>query len=201
MNKLSPSDPFWGELGVSWTAIHPEIEVILPRLQQRIRHQSALINASLILGVPAALAALALGIDCIWIGWTTRAWNFVPRGMAFLAIAATMSLAIRSLLQVRAGGGLQSVSEMLDVAIARSRKTLLAIRLGYCACGLAALFGLVGTAIRTRQSRPPALSPIFDLALLALFVLGLFLYGRRIQADLRNYTLLRDLLVKDRDGQ
>jgi len=201
MNKLSPSDPFWEELGVAWTAIRPDTQVVLPRLQRRIRNQSALINAGLVLGVPAALAALALGIDCIWIGCTTGAWNFVTRGFAFLAVAVTLSLAIRALLQVRAERGLQSVPEMLDLAIARSRKTLLAIRLGYWTCGLAALSGLLGTAIRTHLSRPPALSPVVDLVVLALIVLGLFLYSRRIQADIRHYTQLKVLLIDDADGQ
>jgi hypothetical protein len=201
MKTLSPSDPFWDELGVAWTAIHPEIAVIMPRLQARIRRQSVLITAGLILGPPAVIAALIAGVDCIWVGWKTGAWNFMLRGAAFLAIAAIVSLAMRSLLHVRAGGGLQSVPEMLDFAIARSRKTLLAIRLGYYACGLAALFGLVGTAIRKHLSRPPALSPFIDLALLAVFVLGLFFYGRRIQGDVRKYTLLRRLLIEEKEGQ
>lgn len=191
----APPDPFWDELGVAWAAINPEIAVIMPRLRARIRRQSILITASLILGAPLGIAAFVLGAYCIWIGCTTGAWNFVTRGVALVAIAAILSLAMRSLWHVRAAGGVRSVTDMLDFAIARSKKTLFAVRLGFCACGGAALLGLLGAAIRTHLSRPPALSPLIDLALLAIFALGLFQYGRRIQSDLSKYRYLKRVLA------
>ncbi len=196
--KTSP-DPFWEELGVAWTAINPEIAVIMPRLQSRIRRQSIFITASLILGFPLGLAAFALGVYSTWIGWTTGAWNFVTRGVALVAIAAILWLAMSSLLHVRAGGGARALSDLLDFAIARCKKTLFAIRLGFYACGVAALFGLVGTAIRTHLFRPPALSPLIDLAVLAIFALGLFLYGRRIQDDLAKYRYLKHALASEKE--
>ena len=87
----TPPDPFWDELGVAWAAINPELAVIMPRLQSRLRRQSIMITASLIAGMPLTLATFLLGVYTIWRGWTTGAWNFVTRGMAIVAIAAILS--------------------------------------------------------------------------------------------------------------
>lgn len=201
MKTPTPSDPFWDELGIEWTAIQPESAVIMPRLQARIRRQSMLINGSLIVGLLAAVGAVLVSAYCIWIGWHTGAWNFVIRGIAFAAMAAIASLAISALLRVRAGDGLQSLSEMLDLTIARLRKAFWITRLGFAACGITALLGLAGTAVRTHLSRPPALSPFVDLALIALLALALFFYGRRVQRDLGKYTQLRQLLAEQREEQ
>lgn len=194
MTTPSP-DPFWDELGVAWAAINPEISIIMPRLQARIRRQSIFNTAGLILGLPLSLGAFVLGAYSIWIGWINGAWNFVTRGVALVAIAAILSLAMWSMRHFNSGGRARSLSDMLDFAIARSEKTLFAIRLGFYACGVAALLGLVGTAIRARLSRLPALSPLIDLAVLALFALGLFLYARRIESDLAKYRYLKRVLV------
>lgn len=199
----TPPDPFWDELGVAWAAINPDIAVIMPRLQSRLRRHSILITASLILGLPLSLGGFLLGIYTLWIGWTTGASNFVTRGISLVAIATILSFAMSSLLRVRAGGDSLALSEMLDLAIARAQKTLVAIWLGICACGVAALLGLVGTAMRTRLSGPPALSPLIDLAILAILALGLFFYGRRISGDLAKYRYLKGALVtdgRDKDG-
>ena len=192
----TPPDPFWDELGVAWAAINPDIDVIMPRLQSRLRRQTIFITASLLLGIPLGLAALGLGVYSIWFGWTTGAWNFVLRGVAFVTIAGMLSLAVSALLRVRAGGA-TSLSEMLDFAIVRMEKTLFAIRLGFYACGVTAIFGLVGTVIRTHLSRPPAMSPFLDLTMLAFFSLVLFFVGRRIQRDLAKYRYLKRSLALD----
>lgn len=193
----TPPDPFWDELGVAWAAISPDITVIMPRLQSRLRRHSILITASLILGLPLSLAGFLLGVYTIWIGWTTGASNFVTRGISLLAIATILSFAMSALLRVRAGGDSLALSGMLDLAIARAQKTLVAIRLGICACGVAALLGVVGAAMRIQLSRPPALSPLVDLAILAIFALGLFFYGRRISGGLAKYRYLKGVLVTD----
>lgn len=201
MKILTPSDPFWDELGIQWTAIQPESAVIMPRLQARIRHQTMLINGGLLFGMLAAFGAVLVGAYCIWIGWHTGAWNFVIRGVAFAAIAASIWLAISALLRIRAGEAPLSLSQMLDLTIARLRKAFWLTRVGFAACGITALLGLAGTAVRTHLSRPPALSPFADLALLAALALGLFLYGRRIQRDLRKYTQLKHILAEQKEEQ
>lgn len=192
-----PPDPFWDELGVAWAAINPEIAVIMPRLHARIRRQSIFNTAGLILGLPLSLGAFVLGAYSVWIGWINGVWNFVTRGVALVAIAAVLSLAMWSMRHFSAGGGARSLSDMLDFAITRCEKTLFAVRLGFYACGVAALFGLVGAAIRAHLSRPPVLSPLIDLALLAIFALGLFLYGRRTQGDLAKYRYLKRVFAPE----
>lgn len=197
----TPPDPFWDELGVAWGAIHPEIEVIMPRLQSRLRRQSVLIMASLALGLPLSFAGFLLGVYTIWIGWTKGAWNFETRGVALLAISAILSLAMSSLLRVRAGGDARALSEMLDLAIARAHRTFLAMQLGLYACAVAAALGLVGAAMRTHLSGPPALSPLVDLAVLAIFAFGLFLCGRRARSDLAKFRYLKRALALEGDAR
>ncbi len=195
MKTPTSSDPFWDELGIEWTAIQPDNAVVAPRLEARIHRQSMLINRGLIVGLLAALTSALVSAFCIWIGWHTGEWNFVIRGIAFAVIAGILSLGITALLRVRSGGGPQSLSEMLGLSISRLRKALWLTRLGFAACGITALLGVAGTMVRTHLSRPPAMSPLVDLALLAVLALGLFLYGRRAQSDLRKYTQLRHILV------
>ena len=195
-----PTDPFWDELGVAWSAINPDIDLIMPRLKSRLRRHSILITASLVLGLPLSLAGFLLGVYTIWIGWTNGASHFVTRGISLVVIATILSFAMSFLLSVRAGDSL-ALSEMLDLAIARAEKTLVTTRLGLYACGVAALLGLVGTAMRTQLSRPPALSPLADLAVLAIFALGLFLYRRRLSRDLAKYRYLKGVLVLDGEGK
>jgi hypothetical protein len=197
----TPRDRFWDELGVAWCAINPEIGVIMPRLQSRLRRQSALIMASLILGLPLSLAGFVLGVYTIWNGGTTGTWNFVTRGVALVAISAILSMAMSSLLRVRADGHARALSEMLDLAIARAERTLFAIQLGFYACGIAASLGLVGAAMRTHLTRPPALSPMLDLAALAIFAVGLFLYGRRTRAELAKFRYLKRALAVEGEGE
>jgi hypothetical protein len=193
----TPPDAYWDELGVAWCAINPEINVIMPRLQSRLRRQSVLIMASIVIGLPLSVAGIVLGLGTIWIGWTTGTWNFVTRGVAIVAISIILSIAISSLLRVRASGDARALSEMIDLAIARAERTLIAIRLGFYACAVATVLGLLGTAIRTSLNRLPALSPIVDLAVLAIFALGLFLCGRQARINLARFRYLKRALASD----
>lgn len=130
----------------------------------------------------------------IWIGWHSAAWNFVTRGIAIIATSAILTLALSSLLPVGSSGPTGGLSEMIDLAIRRAQRTLALIRAGLYACVIAAMFGLVGTAIRTRLAAPPRMSPIVDLAVLALVALALTLYGRQVKVELWKYRALRDAL-------
>jgi hypothetical protein len=196
-----PPDPYWDELGIAWCAIQPDIAVLMPRLQARLRRQSALIAASLFLGVPLAAAAFILGVWTIWSGWATGTWNFVTRGVTLVAISALLSMAVSSLLRVRASAGARALPEMIDLSIARAERTLKTIQLGFYACAVAAVLGLLGTAIRTHLSRPPALPPAVDLAVLATFALGLFLYGRRARVTLAKFRYLKLALAPETEGK
>jgi hypothetical protein len=189
------TDAYWDELGVAWSAINPDINVIMPRLKSRLRRQSFLIRAGVAIGTLLAAGGFVIGVVTIWKGWTTDAWNFVTRGIAILAVSALVSIAVSLLLPVRASGDVKSLAEMIDLAIARAERTLKTIRLGFYACAVLAVLGLAGTAIRTYLSRPPWVSPIIDVAVLAILALGLFLYARHISVDLAKYRYLKKALA------
>jgi hypothetical protein len=63
-----------------------------------------------------------------------------------------------------------------------------------------AVFGLVGTAIRTHLGRPPGMSPIVDLVILALIALVLFLCLRQLRVEVGKYRSLRQALAVDGDA-
>jgi hypothetical protein len=180
----APHDDYWDDLGVAWRAINPDLSVIAPRIEARVRRQSALIIATLAIGLPLSAIGFCLGVFTIWRGWTTESWHFVSRGAAIATMAILAAVAVLALLSVRGGRTAAAVSEMLDLSIARAQRTLIGIRLGMAACLVAAVMGLVGTAIRSRLSGPPLMSPIVDLVLLALCALGLFAWGRNVQLHL-----------------
>jgi len=192
-----PHDDYWEDLGVAWRAIHPEVSEIAPRIEARVRRQSALIAATLVIGLPLSAIGFSLGVFTIWRGWTTGSPNFVTRGAAIATIAILMAIAMLSLLGVRAGHGSAAVSEMLDLSIARAQRTLISIRLGMAACVVAAIMGLVGTAIRSRVSGPPLMSPIIDLVLLALCAFGLFAWGHNVRLHLGRLRAVKRALATE----
>jgi hydrogenase-4 membrane subunit HyfE len=189
------TDSYWDELGVAWSAINPDINVIMPRLKSRLRRQSFLIGAGVALGILLAAGGFILGVVTLWNGWTTDAWNFITRGVAILVTSALVSTAVSLLLPVRASGDVQALLEMIDLAIARAERILNTIRLGFYACAVVAVLGLAGTAIRTHLGRPPSASPLGDLAMLAILALGLFFYARHTRVDLAKYRYLRKALA------
>jgi hypothetical protein len=69
--------------------------------------------------------------------------------------------------------------------------------LGLAACAVGAVMGLVGTAIRTRASGPPLMSPIVDLVLLALSAVGLFAWGRNVRFQLGRLRAVKRALGSD----
>ena len=190
-------DAYWDELGIAWCAIKPEVNVIAPRLKARLRRQSLLITAGLVIGLPFSAAGLLLGALTIWTGLTTGTWNFVTRGLAIGVISAIVAIAVSLLLPVRASEAARALSEMIELAIARAQRTLAMIRLGFYACAVAVVFGLIGTAIRAYLASPPRMSPVVDLAVLGVFALGLFLCSRRVRVNLEKLRYLKRALAVD----
>jgi hypothetical protein len=193
----TPRDAYWDELGIAWCAIKPEVNVIAPRLKARLRRQSLLITAGLVIGLPFSAAGLLLGALTIWTGLTTGTWNFVTRGLAIGVISAIVAIAVSLLLPVRASEAARALSEMIELAIARAQRTLAMIRLGFYACAVAVVFGLIGTAIRAYLASPPRMSPVVDLAVLGVFALGLFLCSRRVRVNLEKLRYLKRALAVD----
>lgn len=188
-------DTYWKELGTTWTATEPDIAVIMPHLKRRLRRQSLLITLGLVIGLPLTLAGLVLGVFTLWIGVSGGAWNFVIRGSAVILLALMAGRALLALVPVRNSDAGKPLSAMLDLAIARARRTLLLIRLGLYASLVAAVFGMAGTAVRTYLSGPPQLSPAIDLLLLAMFALTLVVVRGHVQAQLTKLTVLSKLLA------
>ncbi len=194
-----PSDAYWDELGIAWCAINPETNVIAARLKSRLWRQSLLITMGLIAGISLSAGGFVLGALTIWSGWTTGTWNFVTRGVALVAISLILLKASSVMFPARASDGASALFEMLDLAITRAERTLITVQLGFYACIVATVLGLVGTAIRTHFARPPALSPIFDLAVLAIFALGLFLWGRSVSTNLAKFRHVKHTLASEEE--
>jgi hypothetical protein len=192
-------DAFWEELGVTWCAIDPNVGIIASRLEARLRRQSRWMTAVVVLGLPLGAAGVLLGVGTIGIG-LLGAWNFVTRGIAIVAMSTIITLAVYSLVPVISQGITRPLSQMIDLAIERAQRTLSLIRAGLYSCVIAAVFGLVGTAIRTHLGRPPKMSPIVDLVIVALIALALFLYGRQIRIELGKYRALRQALAVDAEA-
>jgi hypothetical protein len=192
-----PDEYYWDELGVAWCAVSPEIDAIVPRLTARLRRQSMLMTAAGVVGLPLSVAGLLLGMLTIWSGWTTGMWNFVTRGTAVAAMSVLAASALSLLLSARASDATRALSDMLDLAVTRSERMLVLIRFGLYACIVAAVFGVVGTVIRTHIAAPPQMSPIVDVAILALAAVGLLLYARHTKATLARLRALKHALTKD----
>ncbi|HEY6454386.1 MAG TPA: hypothetical protein VIY90_03790 [Steroidobacteraceae bacterium] len=194
------ADDYWDELGVIWCAIDPNVNAIAPRLAARLRRQSRWITAGLVIGLPLCLIGILLGVASIGIGAFSGAWNFVTRGICIIAMSTIISFALASLLEVRSASATSALAQMIDLAIGRAHRSLLLIRAGLCACVIAAVFGLVGTAIRAHLGRPPKMSPLVDLVMVGLIALVLLLYGRQIRAELGKYRSLKRALAVDAEA-
>jgi MFS family permease len=190
-------DAYWDELGIAWCAINPQSGVIAPRLRARLRRQTFVISAGIIAGSCLGIAGMLLGSFTIWAGWTTGAWNFLPRGIAIVAISGMLLSGAISLLPIRAARADRSLKEMIDLSIRRAQRALVMVRLGFCSCAIALVFGLAGAEIRTHFSGPPRLSPIVDVLLILVFALGLYLYRRHVREHLERMRALCRALAAD----
>jgi hypothetical protein len=174
-----------------------DVDVVKPRLQSRLRRQSLLIQTALVLGVPLAAAGLVLGALTVWWGWTTATSNFVIRGVAIGIVAALALTTLLSLVSVRASADARALAEMLALAIRRARTTRAVIRVGLFSCAIVAVFGVIGAVIRTRAGRPPALSPVVDVAVIVLVAVILLLYRGRTNVTLAKLRYLEQAIASD----
>lgn len=190
------NDDYWDELGIAWRATNPDLTVITPRLMARMRWQRIGMLGMMAVGIPLSIGGLILGIYTLVAGFSFHIWNFVTRGIAVLVISLLFGLASWS---VR--GGLRaytgSLMEMIDASISRTEGLTRAVRLGYWVCAVAAVFGLVGYAIRARLDHPAAMSPIGPLIFLGISCAALLLYHRHVRNDLARFRYLRHALGKD----
>ena len=188
-------DAYWDELGIAWVTFDPNLSDLSPAFKNRARREIWLFWAGLLIAAGLSTTGLLLGAWTIWLGLTLGAWNFVIRGLAIVMIALLAAIAARAFWLVKgAHNDARPVAEMLDLAIIRRRQLLLAIRLALCACAVAALFGLAGSAVRSHLSRPPNMSPVVDIILLALAALSLGLFSHRVKVERAKLQYLRRVL-------
>lgn len=190
---MEPSDAYWDELGIAWRAIEPDLQASTPRMKRQARWHTLLMGAVVFGGVPVGIAGGALGIWTAWVGLSTDAWNFVTRGAAILVIASLLlgaGLSARSTLRADT----RTLAAMVGLALLRAQKWRLAIRLGYAACVVAAVLGMIGYGIRTHAGKPPAMSPVEPMVALALLWVVLMLLHRGVRARIAKYRYLQRLL-------
>jgi hypothetical protein len=186
-------EPFWDELGIAWRAASP-LNVPLDRMKAHFRRESRFLRAALGTGILFATAGLALAGFTFWQAWRLAALNFVTRGAAIAILSAIMWVIVATLWPVRGSDDARSLSDFAALGLARARRGLRTVVLGFVACGLAGIFGFIGLAIRTSAGHPPALSPAVYLAFLALCAMAVELDRRRLRRQQARFAYLRDAL-------
>lgn len=183
-------DAFWDELGISWRASVPDPRLVSARLEARLKLQSVLLTAGSIAAALVSVVGFGLAAWVLWIGWTSHTWNFITRGVtlaavSLLAIMAGLALRTRSEAETR------SLRDMLQLSITRTGRLIRATELTCYPVVILTVGGLVGYALRIRLSRPPAISPVEDLLILALAGLGLIWFRWSQARALRRYRHIR----------
>lgn len=183
-------DAFWDELGISWRATVPDPGFVSSRLEARLKLQSVLLTAGTILATLLSAVGFGLAAWALWIGWTSHTWNFITRGatlaaVTLLAIMAGLALRTRNEVETR------SLRDMLQLSITRTERVIRATDLSCYAVVILIVGGFVGYALRVRLSRPPAVSPVEDLLILALVGLAFVWFRRSHARALRRYQHLR----------
>ena len=189
-------DAYWDELGVAWTAIRPDAQIVAPRVKQRLRRQTVFTSVAILAGLPLSLAGAALGVWTIWRGISTDAWFFVTRGIAIAAISLIAGFAAWSYKSAWRDDT-QSLAAMIELALSRAEKWRMAIRLGVLSLGIATVLGTVGTVIRIQVGKPSAMPLLPLLFVTALLVFVLFLLHRKANDDIAKYRTLQQLLLDE----
>jgi hypothetical protein len=189
------SGPYSDERGAAGTAIDPNLRAIASRLPVRLRRQSQWMAVALVIGLLFGAMGVLLGLVTIGSGLSFHIWNFLTRGGAIIAMSIIMMFATWRLQDSSTLDAAQALSQMIDLAIDHAQKTLSLIRAGLYCCVIAAVFGLVGDAIRTHFGRPPKMSPIVPLTILAVVALAVVVWGRQTRRKLEKYRSLKQALA------
>jgi hypothetical protein len=189
-------DAYWDDLGLAWTAIRPNPQILAPRLKERLRRQTAFAAVIFFAGVPLSLAGCALGVWTVWFGASTQTWNFIPRGLGLLAIslmAVFAAASFRGTLRDDAA----SLRVMIELSLSRTEKWRQALGLAWFSCAAAALFGMAGYGISVYFKKPHLLAPVEPLIITLL--LGLVFLGlqKKAKQDILKYRHLKNLLLEE----
>lgn len=188
-----PRDAYWDELGIAWTTIEPDLRASMPNMKRKMRWHRLLMCAVVFGGVPVGIVGGVLGIWTISVGVPAGIWNFATRGTAILVISllvASLGWSSRSALR----NDTETLSAMIELALLRAEKWYMAIRLGYASCVVAAAFGMIGYGIRVHSGKPPAMSPVVPMVVLAVLGLVLVLLHRSVRDRIAKYRYLKRVL-------
>jgi hypothetical protein len=188
-------EPFWDELGIAWRAATPAGNGSLDRMRASFRRQAQQIRLAVALAVLGGTGLGALGAFTLWQGWKLAALNFGTRGLAVLIVAAILWVTAATLWPVRNDDAL-SLGDFADLGLARARRCRRAVVLALAGCTAAAVLGTVGWALRTAADHPPALSPVIDLAVLALLAAIVEALRRHFRGEEARFAYLRKALAE-----
>jgi Na+/melibiose symporter-like transporter len=132
----------------------------------------------------------------LYIGITGRVWNFVIRGIALVVLAALLACAAWAQ-RARDRADRDSLSQKLDLAIARNRGLRRAAFMGVVMCTVAAVFGVGGYFVRVRLGHPPAMSPLEPLTLLSVMAGALLSYLHFTAKEEERLRYLKGVLASE----
>lgn len=188
-----PKDAYWDELGIAWTAIEPDLRDSMQRMKRRLRWQKLSMAAVVFGGLAVGITGSLLGIWTIWVGLSAGIWNFVTRGAAILVISLLVAgLGWSSRRAIR--DNTETLSAMIELTLLRAEKWYSAIRLGYASCIVAAVLGMIGYGIRVHSGKPPAMSPLEPMIVLAVLAFVLVLMHRGVRRRIAKYRYLKHML-------
>lgn len=182
------------------SAININTSILAPRLEAHLRWQSYWIFAGLTIGLPLCALGMVLGLLSIAAGLPSGSWRFITRGIAWIAMSGLLMWGLLPLtdLESRTTG---AASEMVDLAIERVQRTLGLVRAGLYVCIIPVVFGLVRMVFKSHFARPPRLSPIVALEILALIALTLVVCAWQLRVGLRKYRALGQAIASDTEAK
>lgn len=188
-----PKDAYWDELGIAWASIEPDLRASMPRMKRQMRWHALSMVAVVLGGLPLGAAGGVLGIWTLWVGLSAGIWNFVTRGAAILVISLLVAgLGWSSRRAIR--DNTETLSAMIELTLLRAEKWYSAIRLGYASCIVAAVLGMIGYGIRVHSGKPPAMSPLEPMIVLAVLAFVLVLMHRGVRRRIAKYRYLKHML-------
>lgn len=111
----SGMDPFWDDLGIAWRAIDLEPDSLTPRLRKQLKRETWRRRIGVVFG--------GLGIALVaWAFKSKGAWNKFYGALLFTWITLGAGLSVWGL-RHRTEGDLESRSAMLELSIARAKRT------------------------------------------------------------------------------
>jgi len=187
-------EPFWDELGIAWRAASPAADISLDRMKAHFRRETRQFRLAISLAGLGGTGLGVLGVFTAWQGWKLGAVNFGTRGLAVLIVAGILWVIVATLWPVRGGDDVRSLSDFADLGLARAKRSRRAVVLGLAGCAVAAVLGVIGTALRTAADHPPALSPFIDLAVLALMAVIVEALRRHFRSEAARFAYLQQSL-------